>query len=59
MKTLADRQMSEYEEAKREFSAIMGRTSVPATDEQLAIVRRYVEAARQMHLRRQAEVTSA
>jgi hypothetical protein len=39
----------EYARAERAFNAIVGKISVPATEQQVAVARRYVEASKHRH----------
>jgi hypothetical protein len=48
----SDAQITEYVAAERAWNAIVGRMSVPPTDEQVAIARRYVQASRYRFRRR-------
>jgi hypothetical protein len=52
MPSTSDAQITEYVAAERAWSAIVGKMSVPPTDEQVAIARRFVQASRYRFRRR-------
>jgi hypothetical protein len=52
----ADAQITEYVAAERAWNAIVGKMSVPPTDEQVAVARRFVQASRYRFRRRRVPI---